>query len=208
VVSNHPYDLSLFPLGVTLLEDTMVVIRPMTPEDEPALLAFFQALPDDVRYFMREDPASPQVLHQWFQSLDYGTSLPLLAFLEGQVVADATLERSTVPARRHVGELRVQVRPDVRHLGLGSVLMRQLMNLANQAGLEALTFEAVLGKEDEALHSAQWLGFDEVGRLLRAARDPQGQRYDVVVMEAMLGSWIDWWPVRVAVGQVQVRFPW
>ncbi len=205
---NETYDLSVFPLEVALLDDTSVVLRPMTPQDESALLAFFRALPEEERYFMKEDASNPAIVRRWVQEMDYGRALPLLALAGDAVVADTVLVRSRSLSRRRVGELRVQVHPDYRSYGLGTVMMRRLMTLARGAGVEALIFEAVQGKEDEAIRTAQWLGFAEVGRLARTAADPQDRRYDIIIMEALLGSWFEWWPFRVALSQVQVRLPW
>lgn len=202
------YNLEPFPQEVTLLDDTLIVMRPMTPEDEKAVLAFFQALPDSERYFMKVDPSSAAVVHRWARELDYNRALPLLALVDGDVVADATLVRSRSAARRHVGELRVQVHPDYRGLGLGTVMMHQLMTLANEIGLEVLTFEAVVGREDEAIRSAQWLGFAQMACLHGGAKDAEGHRYDVVVMEALLGNWFKWWPFKPSGSQAHVRFPW
>lgn len=208
MVETETYNLAAFPLELTLLDDTLVVIRPMTPEDEEGLLAFFQALPEEERFFMKEDVASSLVVRRWVRELDYNRALPLLALVDGDVVAEATLMRSRAAARRHVGELCVQVHPDYRSLGLGTVLMHHLMVLANKVGLQVLTLEAVAGKEDEAIRSAQWLGFTPVARLQGVAKDAEGRRYDVVVVEALLGKWYEWWPFRVSISQVQVRFPW
>ncbi|MBI2171595.1 MAG: GNAT family N-acetyltransferase [Chloroflexi bacterium] len=208
MVGIETYNLAAFPLELTLLDDTTVVIRPMTTEDEERLLAFIQALPEEERFFMKEDAASPLIVRQWVRELDYSRALPLLALVDGDVVAGATLVRSRGAARRHVGELCVQVHPDYRSLGLGTVLMHQLMVLANEAGLQVLTLEAVAGKEDEAIRTAQWLGFTQVAHLKGAAKDPEGRKYDVVVVEALLGKWYEWWPCRVSISQAQVRFPW
>ncbi|MBI4310928.1 MAG: GNAT family N-acetyltransferase [Chloroflexi bacterium] len=202
------YNLSCFPLEAPLLDDATVILRPMVAQDEDALLAFFQGIPEEERYFMREDAASPGVVRRWATGLDYDLVLPLLAFVEGAIVGDVTLARDPSPARRHVGHLSVCVHPGYRGLGLGTIMMHHMMVLANERGMEALTFEAVADHEEHAIRSAIWLGFSQAARLRGAAKDAEGKKYDVIVMEALLGKWYDWWPLRVSAGQVHVRFPW
>ncbi|MBI4339670.1 MAG: GNAT family N-acetyltransferase [Chloroflexi bacterium] len=204
----HAFKQGGYPLEVPLLDDTSVLVRPMAPEDAPGLLAFFQALPEEGRYYLREDLSSQEVAPWWAEDLDYSRALPLLAFVGGTIVGNGTLLRSRAPARQHVGEARIAVHPDYRNVGLGTVLLYQLMVLANEAELEILTFEAVAGKQDQAIRSAQWLGFTQVAQLRGVAKNQESGRHDVIVMEACLGEWFKWWPFRIAVSRVQVRFPW
>lgn len=207
--SHSPrYNLECYPQEVGLLDGTVVTLRPMKVGDEKALLDFFRALPADDVFYLKEDVTSEAVIHRWAADLDYDRALPLLAFVGERVVADATLLRSRSGARQHVGELRIIVHPWYRNLGLGTVMMHHLMSIANEAGLEVLSFEAVRGKHDEAIRSAQWLGFSHVAVLKGRAKEGKGRYHDVVVTEALLGKWFWWWPFRVAVSEVHVRFPW
>lgn len=205
---NTTYSLGGYPQQVALLDDTTVLLRPMAAADKYALLAFFRELPEDDVFYLKEDVTSEAVIRRWVANLDYNRALPLLAFAGDRVVADAILLRSRSGATQHVGEIRIIVDSWFRNLGLGTVMMHQLMMLANEAGLELLTFEAVTAKHDEAIRSAQWLGFTQVAVLRGRAKDHIGRPHDVVVMEAPLGKWFEWWPFRISISKVQVRFPW
>jgi RimJ/RimL family protein N-acetyltransferase len=189
----HTYKLSAYPKEVVLKDGTKVVLKPMTEHDAGALLRFFLKIPAVDRYYLKEDVTSPSVTQRWARELDYDRALPLLAWIEGQVVADATLHRQRAGARRHVGEVRVLVDPDFRNQGLGTAMIRELATIANDSGLEILTFEVVADKEDAAIAAAKFVGFVPMGVLCGHAKDPDSHPRDLVLLEMPLGKWFEWW---------------
>ena len=155
----HKYKLTAYPKELCLQDGTRVVLRPMAQEDGDALLEFFLRIPGDERYYLKEDVTSPKVTGRWARELDYDRALPLLAWADDRVVADGTLHRNRAGAHRHVGELRIVVDSDYRNRGLGTMLMRELEAIANETGLERLVFKAVVEKESQAIHAAEFVGF-------------------------------------------------
>ena len=190
---THTYKLSAYPKDVVLRDETKVVLKPMTEHDAGALLRFFLKIPSEDRYYLKEDVTSPTVTQRWARELDYDRALPLLAWIDGRVVADATLHRQRAGARRHVGEVRILVDPEYRSQGLGTAMIRELATIANESGLEILTFEVVADKEDAAIAAAKFVGFVPVGVLGGHAKDPDSHPRDLVMMEMPLGKWFEWW---------------
>jgi L-amino acid N-acyltransferase YncA len=165
----------------------------MTADDEAALLEFFLGVPESERWFLKEDVTSPRVIHGWAESLDYKQALPLLAVsADGKVVADAVLVRRRGGSRAHVAELRIVVAPAFRERGLGVLLMRELCDIANDAGLERVVAEMVVGSEDDAIVAAEWMGFYKLATLEAMAKDLGGQHHDVQVMAMPLGRYYEW----------------
>jgi len=190
---THTYKLSAYPKDVVLRDGTKVVLKPMTEQDAGTLLQFFLTIPSEDRYYLKEDITSPAVTQRWARELNYDRALPLLAWIDGQVVADATLHRQRAGARRHVGEVRIMVNPEFRNRGLGTAMIRELATIANESGLEMLTFEVVAEKEDAAIAAAKFVGFVPVGVLSGHAKDPNGHPRDLIMLEMPLGKWFEWW---------------
>lgn len=194
MIASHTYRLTAYPKEIVLREGTKVTVKPMTTEDSYALLQFFLNVTPDDRYYLKEDVTSPRVIRRWAEELDYDRALPLLAWVNGKIVADGTLHRTRTMARRHVGEVRVVVDPEYRNKGLGTSLMHELAEIAYENGLERLTFEAIAGKEDAAIKSAEFVGFMKLAVLPGHGKDIDGQPRDIVLMEMPLGRWMELWP--------------
>ncbi len=186
------YTIGAYPKELTLRDGSRVLVRPLQQGDEKALLAFFLGIPEEERFFLKEDVTSPQVISDWTQHLDYRRALPLLAFAEGQVVADAVLIRRRGGARSHIGEVRIVVAPSYRHRGLGTALIRELCDIADDAGLHKVLFEAVADQETEAIQTAEWLGFLRIATIQDGARDQQGHLHDLILLAMPLGKWYQW----------------
>lgn len=187
------YRLTRYPREITLRDGTAVLLRPMSAQDGPALLDFFKRIPEDDRYYLKEDVTSPKVIERWCQELDYDRALPLLALVNGRIVADATLHRRRAGARKHVGEVRLVVDPHFRLRGLGTALIQELCAIAHDAGLERLTYEAAAGAQDLAIQTAERLGFVRAATLPGYIKDRDGKPYDLVILDLPLGKWYEWW---------------
>ena len=95
-------------------------------------------------------------------------------------------------SRSHTGEIRVVVAPEYRDHGLGTALIRELCDIADDAGLEKVTFELVADREQEAIRAAEWLGFLRVATIEGGSVDQSGHHHDVVLMAMPLGRWYHW----------------
>jgi GNAT superfamily N-acetyltransferase len=192
VSTAHTYKLSAYPRTVTLNDKSTVVVKPMTVQDAQALQVFFLHVPERDRYYLKEDVTAPRVIERWARELDYDRALPLLAWKGSQVVANAALIRRRSGARRHNGEIRVVVDPAYRNRGLGSRLIQELLEIAQDSGLERVIFELVADEEDQAIRTAQRLGFVTLATLSNYVRDSQGRLHNLVILEMPLGKWYEW----------------
>ncbi|HLF09476.1 MAG TPA: GNAT family protein [Dehalococcoidia bacterium] len=192
MATTYTYQLAAYPKELTLRDGTTVVLKPMTEDDTEALLQFFQQVPPDDRYFLKEDVTSPKVLQRWAAELDYNRALPLLAWIDGKIVADGTLHRSRSLARRHVGEVRIVVHPQYRNQGLGTTMLHELALIANEHGIERLLFQVVAEREESAVKAAELVGFIKIAVLPGHAKDRDGRPRDIVLMEMPLGKWLEW----------------
>ena len=172
---------------VYLTEDgAAITMRPMLPTDEGALLEFFRRIPQEDRFYLKEDVTSPKVIERWAETLDYSRALPVLAIIDDKIVGDGTLHHRRAGARRHVGELRIVVDPEYRNRGVGRGLLHKLIDIARDKGVEKLMFEVVADTEEAAKHTAQILGFVPIAVLPAHVRDYCGNPHDLIIMEMRL----------------------
>ena len=89
---------------------------------------------------LRHDVTDPAVIQGWVENLDYARVLPLLAVINNQIVGNATLHRKGGPYR-HIGEVRIYLAKDYRGRGLGTEMIKTLIDLARKEGLHQLRAE-------------------------------------------------------------------
>ena len=154
---------------------------------------FFLRVPEDDRYYLKEDVTSPEVVGGWIEHMDYSRALPLIALDNQRIVADGTLHRRRAGARSHLAEIRIVVDPEYRSKGVGSALMRELISIAEDSGLEKVIFELVADEQADAKAAASSLGFVQLSIIPNHIKDLRGRLHDLLIMELPLGKWRQWW---------------
>ena len=182
-----------YPKQVVLRDGTKVILRPMVREDRAKLQEFFADASEYDRRFLRDDVGNPDVIREWAEGLDYERILPILAEVEGKVIADATLHRRKYGLAKHVAKVRIVVGPEYRRKGLGTWLMLDLVNLAMGIGLEKMIAEFIAELETPAIKSAERLGFHRAAVLTDYFRDVDGKEYDLIIMaKSLYPDWGDY----------------
>jgi RimJ/RimL family protein N-acetyltransferase len=153
----------------------------MVKEDEEKLLQFFRALPEEDRFFLRDDVTDPGVIHQWVEKLDYNRVLPILAEVGETIVGDATLHTYRHGWMQHIGEIRCVVAKAYQHKGIGKLLIHELLDHANSRGLhklQTLFAETQVG----AIQAFSKVGFVREAVLKNHVKDFMGKEHDLIIM--------------------------
>ncbi|NQW21851.1 MAG: GNAT family N-acetyltransferase [SAR202 cluster bacterium] len=182
-----------YPKDIMLRDGDKVSVRPLEPDDKIRLLEFFERIPEEERYYLKENVASAKVIHGWTSNMDFAKVIPIVAVVGDAIVADATLHLNRTPARHHLGEVRVVVDPAYREVGLGGRLIREILDIAAGLGLVKVTFELVAQREKEAVVAAERVGFKEVATLEDRVKDFWGNYQDVVLLEIPVADRERWW---------------
>ncbi len=170
-----------YPKRARLSDRTQVTLRLMVKKDQQALYEFFQRVSREDRLFLRDDVSKPATVQSWVEELDYARVLPLLALVDGRVVGDATLHRRVHGWTRHLGKVRLVIDPVYRQKGLGSLLIKELKEIARGLKLERLVVE-LMGSQQAALAAFRQLGFERAAVLYRHVKDRAGRPQDLVIL--------------------------
>ncbi|RLA97960.1 MAG: hypothetical protein DRG83_15105, partial [Deltaproteobacteria bacterium] len=133
--------LKKYPKKVVLSDGTEVTIRPLKKGDKAALIDFFSRVPAKDRNFLRDDVTDRKLVASWVDNLNYEVVLPLIAEYNGRIMGDITLQRRRYGWKKHVGDVRVVVASEFQKKGLGTSLVREVVELARELGLEKLAVE-------------------------------------------------------------------
>ena len=174
-------DLDTYQKETRLKNGSKVLLRPMVKEDGEALYAFFKAVPDDEARYLRNDVKSRLVIEKWAKSLDYSKTLPILALKDGNIIADATINRRRSGWKWHLGTVRIFVHNDYRNLGLGELMVDELARIAYMLGLEKLIVE-IPDTSTVAINMFIKSGFHRAAVIPNMVKDRLNQPVDLVVL--------------------------
>jgi L-amino acid N-acyltransferase YncA len=174
-------NLGAYPIQVSLQEGPPVQIRPMELKDGPGVLDFFRALPEEDRLFLRDDVTRPEWLNRFVHKIDYNSMVPLVAEQAGKIVGNATLYRSLHGWSVHVGEIRLAVARALQGKGLGTILARELVRIAVDAGIEKMIV-SVVDNQVGAKRAFEKLGFRPEAVLKGQVKDIHGSKRDLVIL--------------------------
>ena len=176
---------------VELDDGTRVHIREMTRDDRERSLAFFNSLSDEDRAYLRRDVTRPEVVERRVREVETGAVRRLVGLVEGEIVADGTLELEHEGWKQHVGELRLIVGPAYRRQGLGERMARELFLLAASERLEEILVR-MMRPQKAARAVFRKLGFHREVVLPDYMRDRSGAMQDMILMRCDLeGLWRD-----------------
>jgi L-amino acid N-acyltransferase YncA len=153
----QPEQIKNFREIVTLRDSANVLLRLMTAEDEKGLIEMFAPVSEEDLCYLRDNVRDPAVIEGWCRKMDYSKVLPLLALIKDRVVGQATLHFRKGP-RRHIGEVRIYLTKDFRQRGLGTKMLKTLIELARKQDLHILVAEIVT-EQTQVIKAFQNLGF-------------------------------------------------
>jgi len=174
-----------FPRRIALKDGRVATIRLMVKKDKDKLLRFFRGIPEEERMFLRDDVTKPETIEAWARDLDYSTILPIVAEIEGRIVADATLHRRPYGWMQHVAEVRIVVDPAFRGKGLGHALLAEILDIAGTWGMEILVTE-LTPEQKPAIKLVKSVGFKREATLRRHVKDLSGTPRDLLVLTRRL----------------------
>ncbi len=166
----------------TLKNGKRVMFRFLNEQDRDGLVQMFHEAPEEDTRFLKQDVKDLALVNTWVDRLNYRKVLPLVAVdLENNhIIADATLHRGK-HAAKHVGEIRIFVCRAFRNLGLGSLMLEEVLNLALQENLMWVKAE-ILAEHKKVVKAFRAKGFEQKAILDDYFLRKDGVTHDVVLM--------------------------
>lgn len=174
-----------------LRDGSEILIRDLLPDDVDRSLAFFRALPDRDRLYLRNDVTRRDVVEARIAKMETGKFIRLVAVDgEGRIVADGSLESEAFAWRDHVAELRLIVASDYQRKSLGMLLARELYLIAAARGVEEIVAQ-FMAPQKAAFRIIERLGFTQEAVLPEHVKDTAGHKHDLIVMRCRLKDVLD-----------------
>jgi acetyltransferase len=144
---------------LTLRDGRHIQVRPIRPEDEPAILEFLQHITlDDLRLrFFGPMKVFTHAFIARLTQLDYARAMAFLAFDDkGDLVGVVRIHSDSI---YESGEYAILLRSDRKGQGLGWALMELLIDYARAEGLQRISGQ-VLRENTTMLQMCRELGFE------------------------------------------------
>ena len=156
-ISPYPEELEE---TLTLADGQPLLLRPIRPEDEPALRAAFAKLtPEEIRMrFFVAMQSLPHPLAARFTQIDYDREMALVLTPPGPAVDIWGVVRIHADPDLTRAEFAVLVRHEFAQRGLGTLLMRRIIAYAKSRGIGEV-FGLVLRENRRMLQLSRELGF-------------------------------------------------
>jgi len=167
---------------VTLRNGKRVMFRFLNDQDRDSLIQLFLKAPEEDTRFLKQDVKDQKLINYWLDHINYRQVLPLVAVdLEtNRIIADATLHRGK-HAAKHIGEVRIFVPRSFRNLGLGSVMLEEVLNVAKQESLQWLKAE-IMADHKKVIKAFRTKGFEQKAILDDYFIRKDGVTHDIVLM--------------------------
>jgi len=166
-----------------------VILRPLRWEDLESVLELANKLVGE----RDEDPNLGIIFDQkqtresesdWLANLlrdvELGRQLNVAAEVDGEIVGNSHVARGRSSDEKHHGVLGISILKRYRNLGIGSEIMKALLEEARKSKFRSLELE-VFANNGRAIHLYEKLGFREVGRIPKKIK--RGNRFiDSLIM--------------------------
>jgi len=167
---------------VNLRNGLRVMFRCLNAQDKEGLVQMFRETPEEDARFLKQDVRNVGLVHSWVDRIDYNKVLPIVAveFESKRLIADATLHKGK-DAARHIGEVRIFISRPLRNLGLGSMMLDELIAMARRENLQWLKAE-VIAEHTTVIKAFRGKGFEAKATLDDYFIRKDGVTHDVVLM--------------------------
>lgn len=141
---------------VELKDGQEVTLRPPTAEDGDALFQMFSSMSDKALEWSMA-PYTIDVIQRWIDNIK--NLIALVANWDNRIVGYAAIYKFPHPRRRGVGDQLINLHQDFYNVGLGTEMMRKLIQLAKKEGLHKIEIHVVADNK-VAIHLYKKVGFE------------------------------------------------
>jgi RimJ/RimL family protein N-acetyltransferase len=164
-----------------------VVLRMPKWEDLDDLFELINSLVEEGAEIIRNEKVSMEEEIEWLSktlaSLEKDEIFFLVAEVDGKVIASSDIH----PLRgfeRHVGVLGIVIKNGFRDVGIGTEMMKTLVEQASKMGLKVLTL-SVFATNKRAIHVYEKVGFVQTG-VIPKKHFKDGRYIDEIIMTKLL----------------------
>lgn len=156
-----------------------ISLTPFRPEDEEALYEMFREVIDSGCQFPYESSTREEF---YLQFLNPSMQVYVCRTPSDAPVGAFCLRANYSGRSSHIANASYMVKSTHRGQGIGSFLVEASLRLAKQQGFTAMQYNMVLSQNIPAVKLYQKLGFQTIGTIPQAVRNPDGSYQDGLIL--------------------------
>jgi RimJ/RimL family protein N-acetyltransferase len=164
---------------ITLQSGERILLRPLNKNDHQGLVELFRKASDDDLVHFRNDVRDEALVASWVDNLDLQWVFPVVAVAGERIVGDATLHIGQ-GFNRHIGWVRIYLASEYRRRGIGTELIKTLIEIARRIGLQQIVAE-IVSDQVQAIKAFESLGFKKEYEHADYFLFRDNETYDLVV---------------------------
>jgi len=125
---------------VKLKDGREVTIRFLTANDKEALFQMFSSMSSEALKWSMA-PYTMEVIQRWINNIK--NLIPLVAEYNNRIVGYASIYKFQHPRRKGIGDLAIYLHQDFHNVGLGTAMMKKLLQLAKEHKMHKLELYVV-----------------------------------------------------------------
>ena len=174
----------------SLKDNRTLVLREPVLDDALSLIAFHQQVGGETDFLLSDEKGIPGLDEERERAylkntLEAPNTRMYLAFVDGALAGLADVRGAGQPRLAHNGSVGIVVRRDHWGLGIGGILMAELIAFARATGALSRLELSVRADNQRAIALYQRFGFAPCGRMRHQMRI-KGNYYDALYMELLL----------------------
>lgn len=169
-------------MKIKLKNNKDVIIRYLGLEDEEKLFLMFSSMSKKSLRWSRT-PFTKFVIKDWIDNLP--SLIALVVDYDNSIVGFGFIQKFRHVRRKGVGDLTIYLHHDFHHLGLGTIIMKKLLELARKDQMHKIEHSIVSGNKP-AIGLYKKFDFKIEGLSRESFMDSRGKYHDLVNLGLIL----------------------
>jgi len=164
--------------SVRLKDGRDVRVRFLNLEDKEKLVEMFASMSNEALEWGMP-PYTREVIERWMSNIQ--NLIPLVAEHNSRIVGYAWIYKFVHPRRKGTGDLAMYLHQDFQNLGLGTAMLKHLLELAKRGGMHRISLHVVADNKI-AVHFYEKFGFKVEGVMKDSYLGADGKYHDEIAM--------------------------
>jgi len=172
------------------MTDLQITIREAIPADAAELLAVLKLIGKETPFLVMDEKGleltNEEMMYNLADLYESPNNVLLVALVDGLIVGTASVKASAKQRMEHIGEIGISLLKEFWGLGLGSLMMEEVLLWANESKIIRRLELTVQDRNQRAIHVYEKMGFQTETIMKRGAKTDDGEFLDVHLMSQMI----------------------